>query len=304
LLQTSQAVNKVLYFAYGSCMGDDFARTVPMFIRIGSAVVNGYRLAFTRYTWMRGGGVADIVPMKGKRVEGVLYEFDAEFLPDVDGREGVPVGAYQRIRVIVETQSGKVTAWTYEVVDKARIEYPPSNEYAKLLLDAAKAYLSPEYTKELRRHIETLQSYERIAGAEYQMLRVSQQEAGGFEEELVAYANRVVSVDKSIYDAIPFDSEVEAQFARDLDSRSDIKLFVKLPPWFQVDTPLGKYNPDWAIVKQPDGEDCKLYLIRETKGGTRLSDLRESEQAKIACGQAHFAALGVDYRHVSSAREV
>ncbi len=77
----------------------------------------------------------------------------------------------------------------------------------------------------------------------------------------------------------------------------------KLPPWFVVDTPIGGYNPDWALVKE-DTDGVHLYLVRETKGTTDLMKLREAERQKILCGERHFEALGIDYEHVASAAEV
>ncbi|MBA2291766.1 MAG: hypothetical protein H0W15_04835 [Gemmatimonadales bacterium] len=82
------------------------------------------------------------------------------------------------------------------------------------------------------------------------------------EEELVDYLTSL-EVRGSVYDRIPYDLEIEREFARQLDERDDIRLFVKLPRWFTVDTPLGGYNSDWAILKE-DGK--ALYLARETKG--------------------------------------
>ena len=67
---------------------------------------------------------------------------------------------------------------------------------------------------------------------------------------------------KSLFDAVEYESEVEKQFARDLDSNENVKLFVKLPSWFRIDTPIGQYNPDWAFVTE---RDEKLYYVRETK---------------------------------------
>jgi type III restriction enzyme len=67
-------------------------------------------------------------------------------------------------------------------------------------------------------------------------------------EELVGYLSSL-EVKKSVYEYVVYDSEVEREFARRLDEREDIKLFVKLPRWFQVETPIGAYNPDWAILK-------------------------------------------------------
>jgi type III restriction enzyme len=136
--------------------------------------------------------------------------------------------------------------------------------------------------------------YERIAGAEYEMLLFE-------EEEINGYLSRMLEVGKSIYDAIEFDSELERRFAETLEQRQDIRLFVKLPAWFKVQTPLGTYNPDWAIVKH---HDTTLYLVRETKGTTESLKLRPTEWQKIQCGTAHFAALGVDYHSVASADEV
>jgi len=98
---------------------------------------------------------------------------------------------------------------------------------------------------------------------------------------------------------------VEERFARDLDNREDIKLFIKLPRWFKVDTPVGAYNPDWAIVKQPEGEKEKLYLVSETKSTIDQTELRGTEWDKIRCGKAHFGILPeVQFKHVKDASEI
>ena len=148
---------QVLYFAYGSCMGSDFQNTVPEFQRIGRAVLKGYRLAFTHFSRNRMGGVADIVPDKKSHVEGVLYEFDEEFLFDLDVREGVPYNVYRRIEVVVETARGPLEAFTYEVVDKSVHEVAPSIEYAELVLQSAALHVDPSYLTQLRSHIRNLQ---------------------------------------------------------------------------------------------------------------------------------------------------
>lgn len=137
-------------------------------------------------------------------------------------------------------------------------------------------------------------NYEKIAGAWYEMQLFQ-------SAELEAYAEHVLEVNKSIFNAIEFDSVVESDFARALDLREDILLFFKLPGWFKIDTPLGTYNPDWAIVKKEDG---KVYLVRETKGAIGHFDLRGAEAAKIRCGKKHFAELGVDFQPVSNASQV
>jgi type III restriction enzyme len=119
-----------------------------------------------------------------------------------------------------------------------------------------------------------------------------------------AYEDTLVDVEKSIYDRIPVDSEVERQFALDLDKRNDVVLFVKLPSWYKVDTPVGGYNPDWAIVRK-DGGGLSLYLVRETKGSSNLDDLfREHEVWKVTFGRKHFEAIDVDYKVVKEAVEL
>ena len=142
--------------------------------------------------------------------------------------------------------------------------------------------------------------YERIADAEWEMHRLE-------VEELESYVTRLLEVGHSIYDVVEFESKVEYEFAKALDARKDIKLFFKLPDWFKVETPLGTYNPDWAIVREePDGQN-KLYLVRETKGTTDWLKIPEIQRKKIQCGKAHFKAVGLKdggYDWVASANEV
>ena len=80
------------------------------------------------------------------------------------------------------------------------------------------------------------------------------------------------------------------------------KLFLKLPAWFTVPTPVGEYNPDWAIVLDREGAGERLFLVRETKAE---GELRPSEAMKVDCGKAHFeGALGVSYARVTTASEI
>jgi len=136
--------------------------------------------------------------------------------------------------------------------------------------------------------------YERIGGggpeAEWEMMLFK-------NEELVSYLT-ALQVDHSLYEYVVYDSEIEREFARKLDQREDIKLFVKLPSKFEIDTPVGKYNPDWAIVKQ-NGQ--AMYLVRETKGTKDFLKLRTSEADKVRCGQRHFEAIGVPFAVVVTA---
>ena len=136
--------------------------------------------------------------------------------------------------------------------------------------------------------------YEKIEGEEFEMRL--------FEtEEIIGYLHNRLAVGKSVYDAVVYDSEVERSFAERLDQREDIKLFVKLPWWFRIETPIGDYNPDWAIVKH---DSSALYLVRETKGTKDFEKLRNSEADKIRCGRKHFEALDVDFAVVVGANEV
>lgn len=136
--------------------------------------------------------------------------------------------------------------------------------------------------------------YERINGQEYEMLLFE-------ENEITGYLTNMIEVGNSIYDAVLLESEVERAFAEAMSTRQDIRMFIKLPSWFKVETPIGTYNPDWAIVKE---EDEKVYLVRETKGTKDQFKLRGAEWAKIQCGKAHFEELGVDFAHITHASEV
>ena len=136
--------------------------------------------------------------------------------------------------------------------------------------------------------------YERIGGSEYEMYLFEKNEIAG-------YLCNTLEVEKSIYDVVVWESEIERQFAAAMSTREDIRLFVKLPGWFKIETPIGTYNPDWAIVK---AHDEKVYLVRETKSSKDQLKLRGSEWAKIQCGKAHFEELGVDFEPVTKAEEV
>ena len=114
--------------------------------------------------------------------------------------------------------------------------------------------------------------------------------------------------DNSIYDGVIFDAEKEKTFAEKLNEDPRIKLFIKLPDWFTIETPLGTYNPDWAIVME--GQDIagkkkpKVYLIRETKFVESLDNLRPSERSKIDCAKEHFKTINVDFGVVKSYDEL
>ena len=133
--------------------------------------------------------------------------------------------------------------------------------------------------------------YEKIANHYWEMSRIEKEAENG----IVRYLNNLYGVqnqEKSLFDAVEFDSEVEKQFAKDLDNNEHVRLFIKLPGWFKIDTPIGSYNPDWAFVTE---RDEKLYFVRETKSTKDSEEHRPKEKQKITFGKKHFDTIGVDY---------
>lgn len=134
--------------------------------------------------------------------------------------------------------------------------------------------------------------YEKLEGITYEMSRLRDD-----AHKLNFSRERIVPTDKSVYDYILYDSGVEKKFAEGLEALTDVKYFIKLPGWFQVPTPIGSYNPDWAILRK-NGDI--VYMIRETKATKDQMQLRGFESAKIKCGARHFETIGVDYDVVTS----
>ena len=146
-----------------------------------------------------------------------------------------------------------------------------------------------------------------VNGIKYEKLVVDGKEAEWEmelfkSEELINYLT-ALQVQKSSHEYVVYSSVIEYEFAKKLDQREDIKLFIKLPDKFTIDTPVGKYIPDWAIVKY---DDDTIYMVRETKGVKReqFLKLRTSEADKIHCGEKHFEALGVSFDVTDSADSV
>jgi type III restriction enzyme len=113
------------------------------------------------------------------------------------------------------------------------------------------------------------------------------------EKELMGYLKNMVAASKSVHDYVVYDSDVEASFADQLEKNEAVKVYARLPGWFTVPTPLGGYNPDWAVLVQTD-EGERVCFVVETRGDLFVNDLRDKERAKIECGRAHFASLGVN----------
>lgn len=109
--------------------------------------------------------------------------------------------------------------------------------------------------------------------------------------ELTGYLrNILLDTRRSIHEHLVYDSETERQFAAALEVNEGVVLYTKLPGWFRIPTPLGPYNPDWAILFEQDSTE-RLCFVVETKNSLFSDDLRSTERAKTQCGAAHFAAL-------------
>lgn len=127
--------------------------------------------------------------------------------------------------------------------------------------------------------------YIKLAGEEYYIQEIFE------SSELIANLDKnAVAVENSVYDYVIYDSNVENKFAIALDNDPDVKMFFKIPSRFKIETPIGTYNPDWAVYLEKNGEQ-KLYFVLETKGTDNLFMLREEERLKIHCGAQHFKAL-------------
>ncbi|MBR3434354.1 MAG: DEAD/DEAH box helicase family protein [Bacteroidales bacterium] len=141
--------------------------------------------------------------------------------------------------------------------------------------------------------------YHRIGDAEYEMRLFKDSDIDIYLNDFTFKVNRS---DKTIYENyIPLDSTVESRFAQDCEQSEQIKFYFKLPEWFKIPTPIGSYNPDWAIVFE---DDKRIFFVAETKDtGTPTIDLNKlhpSEKQKIKCGIANFKTIdGMTYRVVS-----
>lgn len=141
--------------------------------------------------------------------------------------------------------------------------------------------------------------YHRIGTSEYEMRRFTDNE---LEIYLNDFTHKVNKSEKTIYEEyVPLDSAVENRFAQDCEQSEQVKFYFKLPEWFRIPTPIGSYNPDWAVVFE---SEKRIYFVAETKDtGTNTPDLNKlhpSEKQKILCGIAHYKNFqDVEYRVVS-----
>lgn len=146
--------------------------------------------------------------------------------------------------------------------------------------------------REMRRFIVDGIKYQKIGGEHFYAQELFE------SEELIGYLNKnMIEAQKSTYDHVVYDSEIESGLAQAFERNEEVKVYAKLPGWFKIDTPLGSYNPDWAVLLEMDGQE-RLYFVVESKGTVFEDMLRDVEQAKIHCGREHFKALGEDSRYM------
>lgn len=136
--------------------------------------------------------------------------------------------------------------------------------------------------------------YEKIDGEEYAVQEIFK------NEELFGYLkDNIIESSRSVYNYVKYDSDVEKGFAESLENDDNVKVYAKLPSNFKVDTPIGSYNPDWAILIEKNGEE-KLYFVVETKGTNQIALLKDSEKGKIRCAKEHFKALNTEVEAVQA----
>lgn len=104
------------------------------------------------------------------------------------------------------------------------------------------------------------------------------------------FGTNAMKVQRHLYDHIVYDSTNERDFASELDTNTDVAVYVKLPDSFYISTPVGRYNPDWAIAFY-EGTVNHIYFVAETKGSMRSMQLRLIEESKIHCAREHFKAI-------------
>ena len=225
-------------------------------------------------------GVEDI----GHQVRelGAVYEFDTMTYPDFIRRLQDSTELLRKTIVEIVSKSGRLKEF-----------YDNPEEWIKQVSDILLSVKKENLTDGIK--------YEKVD-------KYYEQDIIFNDDGLYGYKDRNVldvSSDKNIYDHVIYDSEIEREFAIDAENDDDVLLYAKLPSRFKVDTPIGDYNPDWAVVLNTfEGE--KLYFVAETKGTENINDLKGSEKKKILCGRKHFEVIdtGIKYEVVKELKSL
>lgn len=141
--------------------------------------------------------------------------------------------------------------------------------------------------------------YEKIGDTDYYSMELfAEKELDGYKD----YLHKVQNEDKTVYNYIPFDSKVELDFALDCESNERVQFYIKLPNWFVINTPIGTYNPDWALIFK---NDKKIYFVAETKFSLDPTKRYSAENYKIKCGEKHFKEFdGVVYQTAKELKDL
>lgn len=135
-----------------------------------------------------------------------------------------------------------------------------------------------------------------VKGVSYKPVTIGDREYHAQElfKDTEGYLDKMIQTSgKCVMDHVLWDSEIEQRFAQDAEACEQVKMYVKLPNSFRIHTPLGAYNPDWALVLSIEGKN-HLYFVVETKSSDMLGELRGKEQDKIRCARKHFAAVAAE----------
>ena len=207
---------------------------------------------------------------------GAVYEFEKMTYPDFIRRLQDSTGLLRKTIIEIVSKSGRLSEF----------------------------YINPEeWIKQVSKILLSVKKENLTDGIKYEKVNEYYEQDFIFnDEELYGYKDRNildVSSEKNIYDHVIYDSEIEREFAIDAENDDDVILYAKLPSRFKIDTPIGNYNPDWAVVLNTD-EGEKLYFVAETKGTENINDLKGSEKKKILCGRKHFEVIdtGIKYEVV------
>lgn len=216
-------------------------------------------------------GVKDI----GHQVRelGAVYEFDTMSYPDFIRRLQDSTGLLRKTVIDIITKSGRLKEF----------------------------YINPEkWIKQVSKILLSVKKENLTNGIKYEKIDDYYEQDFIFnDEELYGYKDKNIldiSSNKNIYDHVIYDSDIEKDFAIDAENDDDVILYAKLPSRFKIDTPIGNYNPDWAVVLNTNKGE-KLYFVAETKGTENINDLKPSEKRKIFCGRKHFEVIDTSIKY-------
>ncbi|OYQ23893.1 hypothetical protein CHU93_16720 [Sandarakinorhabdus cyanobacteriorum] len=249
-----------------------------------------YRLSFDDATLIAAGtkAIAEMPPPGEARI--TFTEANLEVT-----REGVMADVQNTsIPRKLQTQKLPVPDLLTELMNRTDL---PRRVLAKMLIDSGRldeASINPTaFMDAITSCIKAAKLKVLAEGVQYRRIEDEAWSQELFHPETELDPSRMIEVAKAPLSHIVFDSEtVEKQLAADMDKSAAVKVFAKLPKAFTIPTPLGTYNPDWAIVREHEDEKI-VYLVCETKGD--LNNLRDEERAKIDCGKAHFKELAAKF---------